>query len=220
MAEKQPHLNGAYYGPAIPPPNNYHHHGRRSGCCGCCLFNFLFKLIITVIVIIGIAILVLWLVFRPNKLKFHVTDATLTQFNFTTNNKLQYNLALNITVRNPNKRIGIYYDRIDATAFYEDNRFGYAPLTPFYQGHKNTSFLEPVFQGSQLLLLDSEELTQYKQENASSVYSIDVKLYMRIRFKLGRLKTRKFKPEIECDLKVPLKSSGRIFQTTKCDVDF
>nr|BAG15858.1 harpin-induced protein [Bruguiera gymnorhiza] len=197
MAEKQPHLNGAYYGPAIPPPKNYHRPGGRSGSgCGCCLLSFLFKLIITAVVIIGIAILVIWLVLRPNKIKFHVTDATLTQFNITANNTLQYNLALNLTVRNPNKRIGIYYDKIDAAAFYEGNRFGHALLTPFYQGHKNTSVLSHVLQGQHLLLLGTDELTQFNQEKTAGLYSIDVKLYMRIRLKVGRFKVEKSSPRL------------------------
>ncbi|GKV50596.1 hypothetical protein SLEP1_g57299 [Rubroshorea leprosula] len=116
MAEKHSHLNGAYYGPAIPPARSYHRHGHGSGCGCCCLLSFLIKLIVTAVVILGLAALIFWLIFRPNIVKFHVTDASLTQFNLTSDNNLHYNLALNITVRNPNKKIGIYYDRIEANA--------------------------------------------------------------------------------------------------------
>ncbi|KAJ9181309.1 hypothetical protein P3X46_009449 [Hevea brasiliensis] len=223
MAEKQPQLNGAYYGPAIPPSNTYHRPGRSSGCgCGCCLLSCLLKIIITIVVVVGLAVLIFWLIVRPNKVKFHVTDATLSEFNFATNNTLYYNLSLNISVRNPNKKIGIYYDSIDARAFYGDQRFGNDSLTPFYQGHKNTSILTPAFQGQEVMPL-GEGLTQFKQETTTGVYSIDVKLYLRIRFKVGKIKTGKFKPKIECDLKVPLSANGTVttpIETTKCDLDY
>ncbi|XP_059646591.1 NDR1/HIN1-like protein 10 [Cornus florida] len=228
---KQPHLNGAYYGPSIPPPRKaYHRPGRGSGCnpCTClcsCIFNLIFQIVFTVLVAVGIALLVFWLIFRPNKVKFHVTDATLTDFNFSTStNTLYYNLALNMTIRNPNKRIGIYYDRIEARAYYEDQRFDAVTMTPFYQGHKMTNTLSPVFQGQNMVMLGSSEVSKYNSDKSDGIYNIDVKLYLRIRFKLGAIKTPKFKPKIECDLKVPLHSNGTIlsgtFETTKCDIDW
>ncbi|KAF8403363.1 hypothetical protein HHK36_011465 [Tetracentron sinense] len=225
MAEaSQPHLNGAYYGPSIPPKQSYHSHGRRSGCgCGCCLISFLFKIIVSVIVMVGIAVLIFWLIVRPNKVKFHVVNASLTEFNLTTNNTLQYNLALNMTVRNPNKKIGIYYDRIEARAYYDDEKFATRSLTPFYQGHKKTDLLNPVFIGESPILLGTSELADFNNEKSAGVFEVDVKLYLRIRFKVGSFKTGRFKPKIKCDLKLPLvanRNSAGGFDTTKCDFDF
>ncbi|GLT47705.1 hypothetical protein SLA2020_213760 [Shorea laevis] len=224
MAEKHSQLNGAYYGPAAPPARSYHRHGHGAGCGRCCLLSFLVKLIVTAVIILGLAALIFWLIFRPNIVKFHVTDASLTQFNLSSDNNLHYKLAANITVRNPNKKIGIYYDRIEANAYYEDQRFATQQLTPFYQGHKNTSYLNPSFQGQKLVLLGADGVSEYNQEKNSGVYSIDVKLNLRVRFKVGKLKTWRFKPKIECDLKVPLSSSdGGLAggaETTKCKIDF
>ncbi|XVE75875.1 hypothetical protein DITRI_Ditri12bG0126800 [Diplodiscus trichospermus] len=222
MATKEAHLNGAYYGPSVPPATrNYHRPGRGSGCgCGCCLLKLLFNIIITAVVIIGLAVLIFWLIFRPNRVKFHVTDVSLTEFNLT-NNTLHYNLAVNMTVRNPNKRIGIYYDRIEARAYYEDQRFDMQTLTPFYQGHKNTSFLNPVFSGQHLVTFGGDQTnSEFNEDRTSGIYDIDVKLYLRIRFKVGKIKTGRFKPKISCDLKVPLNATSGAFKTTKCDLDF
>lgn len=230
MADKQAPLNGAYYGPSIPPPQrSYYRPGRSSGCCCCgCLFNCLFglicKLIVTAVVIVGLACLIFWLIFRPSKVKFHVADASLTQFNLTANNTLHYNLAVNITVRNPNKKIGIYYDRIEARALFEDARFGSQFLTNFYQGHKNTTVLHALFEGQQLVVLDSDEVSKFNAQKTSGLFDIDVKLYLRIRFKLGPFKTGRFKPKVKCDVKLPLASDGTLlsgdFETKKCGVDY
>lgn len=227
MAEKHPQLNGAYYGPSVPPPKSYHRPGRGGGCdCCCgCIFSLICRLVITVIVVVGIAALVFWLIVRPNKVKFHVTDASLTEFNYT-NDTLHYHLALNITIRNPNRRLGIYYDNIEARALYQDARFDSENLTPFYMGHKTTHVVSTEFKGQNLISLGADQTSEYNKEKSSGVYDIDVKLYLRIRFKLGVFKTGKFKPKINCDLKVPLTANGTSsaaadqFQITACDLDY
>ncbi|XP_022942607.1 NDR1/HIN1-like protein 10 [Cucurbita moschata] len=222
MADKQPQLNGAFYGPSVPPPTKtYHRHGHGRGCA-CCLLSTIIKLIIGIVVVVGIAVLILWLVFRPNKLRFDVTSAQLTQFNFT-GNQLHYNLALNLTIRNPNKRIGVYYDAIEASPFYKDQRLNTQWLPPFYQGHKTTTVVAPQFNGQQLVLLGAQELTEFNAEKLAGVFNIDVKFRPRLRLKLGAVRIGKLKPKVNCELKVPLESSATsftFFQTTRCDFDF
>lgn len=74
------------------------------------------------------------------------------------------------------------------------------------------------------MIPDTKVLSKYNEQKSSGVYDIDVKLYLRVRFKFGLIKTGKFKPRIKCGLKVPLtqngSSSGGTFETTKCDVDY
>ncbi|KAI5679632.1 hypothetical protein M9H77_00859 [Catharanthus roseus] len=237
MAEpRQPQLNGAYYGPSIPPPKNsksYHRPGRGSSCnplgccCGClcnCLWGCICQILISIIVAVAIIGVILFLIFRPNKVKFYATDAELTQFEFSTaNNTLYYNLAVNMTIRNPNRRIGIYYDSIEARALYEGQRFHSVMLDPFYQGRKNTSELHPVFSGQHIVPLGSKEISNYNNDRSSNLYNIEVKLYLRIRLKLGWVKSPRIKPKIECDLQIPLDSNGRssgTFQTKRCGLDW
>ncbi|KAI9121949.1 hypothetical protein K1719_007039 [Acacia pycnantha] len=232
MADKNPQLNGAYYGPSIPPPPKSYHRPGRGGsglcccfdcCCGC-IFSLIFKLLCTIIVIVGIAVLVFWLLVRPSKVKFHVTDASLTEFNYTNDGTLHYNLALNMTIRNPNRRLGIYYDNVEARALYEDARFASNEISPFYMGHKTTHYLSTEFNGQNLISLGADQTSEYNKQKSSGVYDIDVKLYLRIRFKLGVFKTGKFKPKIHCDLKVPLTANGNsssgTFETTECEFDY
>lgn len=237
MAEpKQPQLNGAYYGPSIPPPSksrSYHRPSRGSSCnplsccCGCifdCVWCCFCQILIGLIVTLGIIALILWLVFRPNKVKFYADDAELTQFEFSTsNNTLYYNLALNMTIRNPNKRLGIYYDSIEARAFYQGKRFSSVYLERFYQGKKNTTNLHTAFRGEQLLPLQSSEISKYNDQSTSGTFDIEVKLYIRGRLKFGWVKSPRIKPKIECDLKIPLESNGRssgTFESKRCGLDW
>ncbi|VVB02272.1 unnamed protein product [Arabis nemorensis] len=226
MAE-QP-LNGAFYGPSVPPPAPKGYYNRRghSRGCGCCLLSFFLKVIIALIVILGLAALIFWLIVRPQTIKFHVTEASLTRFEHTSpDNILRYNLALTVPVRNPNKRIGVYYDRIEAHAYYDGKRFSSTTLTPFYQGHKNTTVLRPTFQGQNLVIFDAGESRTYNAERIAGVYDIEIKFRLRVRFKLGDLKSRRIRPKVNCDdLRLSLSTlNGNTTSSTifplKCDFD-
>ncbi|KAI4364044.1 hypothetical protein MLD38_020187 [Melastoma candidum] len=230
-------LNGAYYGPSIPPKDSSRSTFRRPGrggggpgscicccfeCLGCCVFQLILQVILTVLFVLGLIAFLFWLIFRPNLVKFHVTSAELARFNVSSNNVLDYDLNLNVTVRNPNRRIGIYYDSIEVRTFYEGQRFDSQYLPPFYQGHKNTTYISGAFQGQQALVLDGGALKAYETDRADGVYGIDANVYLRVRFKLWWFKTLKFKPRVKCGLKVPLSTAAgaAAFETTKCDIGY
>ncbi|KAL6273477.1 hypothetical protein ACE6H2_024169 [Prunus campanulata] len=169
-----------------------------------------------------LALFIFWLIFLPKEPEFTVSNASLTQFNFN-NNTLYYNLALNITIQNPNKRVGIYYRHIQVIANYRKERFSMVNLTspPFYQGHKNTTFLHDVIvEGQQLVEFGEHELSQFNSETAAGVYNIDVKLALWVRARYGKFKTADYgSSNIDCKLKVPLSFSetpATGFNTTKC----
>ncbi|KAM7521219.1 hypothetical protein LguiB_020181 [Lonicera macranthoides] len=61
--------------------------------------------------------------------------------------------SANLSIRNPNKRIIIYFDRIDARGYYRGQRFDSVELEWFYQEHKKTNKLIVKFQGQNLVML-------------------------------------------------------------------
>ncbi|XP_045794370.1 NDR1/HIN1-like protein 10 [Trifolium pratense] len=157
---KQPQLNGAYYGPAIPPPttqpryspNSYCHHRDRS-CCSH-LFGIFWKLLIALIVLFGLVILIFYLIVQPRVFKFYVTEAKLTQFDYI-NNTLHYNMVLNFTVHNSNKKHGIYYDKVETRAFYQGSRFANVDvithMNSFCQYKRSSDPMSGVFSGQRLM---------------------------------------------------------------------
>ncbi|KAJ8466263.1 hypothetical protein OPV22_028815 [Ensete ventricosum] len=222
MAEsKQSYLNGAYYGPPVPPRDTYRSVGRSSSCCccgPCCLLCNLVKFIVSIVIALGIVVLVLWLIFRPNDIKVHVDNASLTQFNYTTGTgSLSYNLSLAMSIRNPNKRISIYYDYLEAQASYDGFRFGYAPLLAFYQGRKSTAALDPAFQGAQVVTEDGVAET-YARETGEGFYYVDVRVYAKLRLKVWVFKIRYNRPRIDCSLKLPAPGTAGSFEKTRCHV--
>jgi hypothetical protein len=225
---KQPQLNGAYYGPAIPPPAQPRYSHRRSRSCCSCLFGFIWKLLVTIIVLAGLAVLIFYLIVQPRSFKFYVTEANLTKFDYT-NNTLHYNMVLNFTARNPNKKLGVYYDDVKAQAFYEGSRFAIVDVitfkNSFRQDKKRSDPMSGVFTGQQLLMLNNDQVSEFNKDKSVGVYDIRVKLYFRIRFKLGDSISHNYKPKVKCDLNIPLNSSNAtvIFNRVvpnKCRVEF
>ncbi|XP_020208619.1 NDR1/HIN1-like protein 10 [Cajanus cajan] len=226
MADKQPQLNGAYYGPAIPtsePPRHHSdHRGRR--CC-CCLFSFFWKLLLAIIIILVLVFLVFWAVVQPRGFRVHVTDARLTQFNYTdSDSNLRYNLVLNFTARNPNKRLDIYYDRVEGHVSYDGVRFGSADVVTwrnaFRQRAKSTDRVGGVFAGQHVMVLERDHVRDLEEDERKGVFDIDVRLYFTVRFRLGDTIGGDTKAKAKCELEVPLTSRGTVFEPTKCDVDF
>ncbi|KAJ4979163.1 hypothetical protein NE237_009943 [Protea cynaroides] len=176
--------NGAYYGhPIHPQPQPVHHRHPLYN-----LFLTIIKVMFAIVILLGTASFIFRLLVRPPEVKFYVVTADLTQFELTNGSTLNYNLSLNMTVRNPNKKIGIYYDTLYATASYNYERFSWDFLQPFYQ------------------------------EKKAGFFYIDVKVYAGMIFKIGSVKTRRHWPDIECYLRVPLTSNGTIageFESTR-----
>uniref|UniRef100_A0A0A0LEQ7 Late embryogenesis abundant protein LEA-2 subgroup domain-containing protein n=2 Tax=Cucumis sativus TaxID=3659 RepID=A0A0A0LEQ7_CUCSA len=187
------------------------------------IWCLLISVIIAFAISFGGSLLILWLIFITNKIKFDVTDAILTQFNFTNNDtQLHYNLGVFFTIRNPNKQIGIYYDTIEATAMYKGQNFDTRLLTPFYQGSRTTSLLKGRFQGQRVVVIPNNTVSELKSEKLSGVYSIEVKFRLSWRLKLGLYKFIRVRPKVGCGFQVPLTSSGTSsFQNAiGCDVDY
>ncbi|KAL5545743.1 hypothetical protein UlMin_005430 [Ulmus minor] len=151
-------------------------------------------------------------------MKFTLTGANSTNFN--------YNLDLNLTIRNPNRIMGFYYESFSSWLYYAKSVDGDWSSGDFYQGKKNTTVRRLSFKGNQTLSLgfDDAIISQFNREKSSGVFSFDVKMEYWVRVKLRKIKIGIFIPRINCGLKVPLSDSKRnsttTFKATKCDVVF
>ncbi|CAL5207457.1 unnamed protein product [Lathyrus oleraceus] len=209
------------------------HHNRSRRCC-CCLFSIIWKLIIAIIFIVGLIFLVLFLILQPRSFKFSVKEAKLTQFNYTPNtNTLHYNLVLNFTAHNPNKKLNIYYDAVEGHVSYHGTRFASTNITSwlnsfsiysFRQYTKSTNPMNGVFSGQRVVFFDHDQVSDYERDVKEKVFHIDVKLYFRMRFRLGDFIFPDIKGNMKCGLDVPFASNGtklvNAFEPTTCEVNF
>ncbi|GMN39543.1 hypothetical protein TIFTF001_008770 [Ficus carica] len=199
--------------------------GRRVG--------LILKIVAAVIAVVVLGNLIFWGIINPRKMKFYVTDATLTEFYLTDDNDLHYNLRLNLTVRNPNKRIGFQYDAVEGGASYGGEKFDSGNLLSFYQPPKTTTVVDAWFSGVKRLSLGFDEVKEFSEQKSSGVYPVDVKIRVYSSIKLGKIHVGEFKVKVKCGLKIPLTAStssdgeyslgittGAGFRATQCHVDF
>ncbi|KAG8066786.1 hypothetical protein GUJ93_ZPchr0004g39627 [Zizania palustris] len=189
-------------------------------CLACGLFSCLCSILISLIVTVGVLALILYLIFRPHMIAATVDSAALTQFSLSPNSLLAYNLNVTMTARNPNKRVGLYYDNVESLALFEGQRFGYAPLDSFYQSTEATTKLTPGFSGQQLIQGDVAAADLRSQQTGGK-FNIDVNLNAKLRVKVWAFKVPGPKAKVSCPLSLPAPGSNSAqFQPTDCKVWF
>ncbi|KAG2409737.1 NDR1/HIN1-like protein [Vigna angularis] len=180
MADKQPQLNSAYYGPTIPPAEALRPR-RHINCC-CCLFSICWKILLALIIFLVIVFIIFYAMLQPHAFKLHVSVATLTQFNYTSSdNTLCYNLVLNFTARNPNKKLDFYYESVESHISYNDVTFASTELLTlrdsFRQRRQSTNLLNGVYRGNYKTVLDQDQVKTLEEDEKKRVFHFSVRLH-------------------------------------------
>ncbi|RLN22511.1 protein YLS9-like [Panicum miliaceum] len=231
--QPQPTLNAGYYGPPIPPPQPAYYPPppapHRGGGGPRCLLCFLFKVVALAVIALGAATLVLWLIYRPDAPKAYADSAALSRFDLGAGaggDLLQYNLTVAIRLRNPN-RFGIRYEYAEAQALYDDERFGFDPLQPFYLGGKSDARVTAAFSGSAAVGGDDDVRRTYRRENGEGFYYVKVRVYSDLSFRVRVFRVHYYKSKITCVLRLPAPAAGGNANATamttlgtRCDVNF
>lgn len=175
---------------------------------------------LTLLLIAGVIVFITWLSLRPHRPRFHVRDFSipaLTQPNGFENAQVIFN----VTDRNPNQHIGIYYDAMQVTLYYQDQGIGGASLLfPFYQGSKNTTVLYGVLSGA-TLTVNNGRWTEFQKDKAQGVVVFRLQFTSTIRFKLTTWGSKRHKMHANCDVGVgPDGSILAIYRDKRCPVYF
>ncbi|KAL3735733.1 hypothetical protein ACJRO7_024801 [Eucalyptus globulus] len=217
-----PRDNGYYPPPpvqrTIPVVHSRPPKRRRSCCCKCFCwtFSFLALLILAIAITAGI----LFLAFRPKLPKYSVDALQITQFAPANNGSLSASFNVNITARNPNKKIGIYYEggsRI--SVLYDGEQLCQGALPKFYQGHRNTTVLVVPLSGQTQNATGLLSQLQAEQQATGSI-PLNLRVRQPVRVKLGKLKLFKVKFSVRCQLKVNNLSEDSSIRITSSSCKF
>lgn len=190
------------------------------------LIRLIAFVLLTLIVLVGLTVLIIWLTIKPKKLVYSIDDASIHNYNLTNDHHLYATYNFILRAYNPNKKASIYYDKIDIKVMYDDETLGAGTIDPFYQPRRNTTFLKPNL-ASHDLTLPGEIIKDLKVDRSSGQLELGVKLKARIRFKVGAWKSRHYRLKVSCaPVMVRFYSSSKGFQKTitgfqrtMCDVD-
>ncbi|CAL5098189.1 unnamed protein product [Urochloa decumbens] len=147
----------------------------------------LLALLLGLALIVAIIALIVYLVLRPTHPRFFLQDASLRQLDLSngSSNLLSTTLQVTVASRNPNDRVGVYYDRLDVYASYKYQQITVAAsLPPVYQGHGDVDVWSPVLAGPSVPF--APYLADALQQDCQAGYLIlQVKIDGRVRWKVG-----------------------------------
>ena len=162
----------------------------RARACGACFLVFLF--------IILLIILLVWAILQPTKPKFILQDATVYAFNVSSPNLLTSSFQVTLTSRNPNDKVGVYYDKLDVYAVYRNQQITLrTQIPPTYQGHKDINVWSPFISGSSVPVspYNAESLSQ---DQSSGAVMLLIKADGRVRWKVGSFISGRYHLYVRC----------------------
>ncbi|KAK8579857.1 hypothetical protein V6N13_143021 [Hibiscus sabdariffa] len=191
---------------------------RRRSCC-CRYLCWTLSILLLLIVVIGIIVAILFLVFRPKLPNYTIDGLEVTQINLSSNSSLSASFHVNITARNPNKRIGIYYGDSHITVWYTETQLCQGSIPKFYQGHRNMTVLVLPMLGQ---IQNGTGLLAALQQQQQQTGNIPLLLRTRqpVRIKLGSLKLPEMKLSVRCRLLVDALSPNNSIRISSSSCSF
>lgn len=122
-----------------------------------------------------------------------------------------------ITANNPNKKIGIYYEKGGhLRVWYAGTELCSGSIPKFYQGHQNITKLDVSLTGQ--TQYGSSLMAALQEQQQTGRIPLDLKVKAPVSVKLGRLKLRKVRIYGDCIVVVDSLSTNNLvsIKTSKC----
>ena len=175
------------------------------------------------LLLIGVIILILWLAYHPTKPHFTVASAAIYGLNTTSPPLMAITMQFTILIRNPNRRVSIYFDRLNAFVSYRDQPITpHVMLPPLYLEKHSTVAVSPVLGGSPVPV-SPEVSSGLVQDEGYGVVAIKLAFLGRLKWKAGDIRSAHYGIYVKCDMLVGLKKGfvGQVplLGNPVCEVD-
>uniref|UniRef100_A0A5B7A825 Putative NDR1/HIN1-like protein n=1 Tax=Davidia involucrata TaxID=16924 RepID=A0A5B7A825_DAVIN len=148
-------------------------------------------------------ILIIWLNLHPTKPEFSLKEADIYQLNLSGPHLLNSSIQLTLLSKNPNKKVGIYYDKLQVYASYKGQQITVdTPLPPFYQGHEDSNVLTASLVGAGLPVAPSFGYEVGSDQTVGKLV-LSLKVNGRIRWKVGTWVSGRYRININCIAVMP-----------------
>uniref|UniRef100_A0ACD5UL17 Uncharacterized protein n=1 Tax=Avena sativa TaxID=4498 RepID=A0ACD5UL17_AVESA len=182
-------------------PRNYRlpMYNRQSPAIRC--LNFICAFILTLVLVAGIILFVLWLSLRPHRPKFTLTDFSIPSLNRQSG---AANLPVKFTVNehNPNQKIGIHFDYVYGSLYHDDELIASGRFAdPFFQLPKGDTPVEGELIASGPTPTD-QAWPRFAAEVGAGSVPLRLVLNSTVLFQVKLWDTREHHMKVDCELKV------------------
>ncbi|XP_042038002.1 NDR1/HIN1-like protein 26 [Salvia splendens] len=164
-------------------------------------------IVLGLLFLIGIISFILWLSLRPHRPRFFIEAFS------AASSAVSYN----VTARNSNQNIGVYYDSVEVAVFYQDDQRlgGGTVLEAFYQEPKSTRAIAGAATAT------GQQWDQIAADRARGEVVFRVEVTSVIRFKISSWDSKRHRMHANCPVRVgPDGSLLPINVHTRCPVYF
>ncbi|KAF5473488.1 hypothetical protein F2P56_010096 [Juglans regia] len=173
------------------------------------IFRRIFAGILIFMFVVLVTVLIVWAILQPRKPRFVLQDATVYAFNVSSPpNSLTSTFQVTLYSRNPNDKIGIYYDKLDVYATYRNQQITLRSQIPStYQGHKDVNIWSPFIYGNSVPVAPYNALA-LSQDKAIGAVMIMIKIDGRVRWKVGTFISGRYHLYVRCPASINFGSAG------------
>ncbi|XP_058106667.1 NDR1/HIN1-like protein 26 [Magnolia sinica] len=162
------------------------------------LYKRLFYAISTFLISILSILFLTWLILRPSKPHFFLQQTNVYQLNLSGPHLINSSIEATLLSKNPNKKVGVLYDQIQAYASYKGQQITlHSSIPPFYQPHEVTNTLSALLMGSWVPVAPSFGY-EVDRDQVSGKLSLDLKLNGRLRWKVGSWVSGHYRFNVDC----------------------
>ncbi|GFP90574.1 protein yls9, partial [Phtheirospermum japonicum] len=165
---------------------------------------------IGLIVVFAAIIFIVWLVLRPQVPQFRVDSFSLSNFTISNDSLISFAADVRLTARNPNKKLTLSYDSIDAVVYYRSWSLARTVMQPFSLDTKSQTPLNASFAsvGNFIEHFAVDGINRERGSNGNVGFNL--RMLSRVRFKARAWRTRNSFLKVFCgDLIVGIPSNGR-----------
>ncbi|CAG7892045.1 unnamed protein product [Brassica rapa] len=206
----------------IPPPENarrYEYLSRRkpnrSACRRCCCYSLAALLVLATLAAVLVGIF--FLVFRPHKPTFSVSEVSVAGINLTSSTSLISPLIkIKVRSENVNEKLGLIYGGGSAAEiFYDGAKLGDGEFTAFDQPPENVTLTVTTLRGSRIQLTSST-LEDLKESEKKGKVPFDLRVKAPFKFKVSAVTMWTMAVTVDCKLTVDKLTSSATVLTENC----
>ena len=159
----------------------------------------IFCSVLAFIFLVLFVIFLIYVILRPSKPHFVLQDVTVLALNTSSApGFLTTNVQVTVFSRNPNGRIGVYYENLDIFATYRSQQITLPALLPTtYQGHKDVIVWSPFLYGNSVPLAPYL-CDMLNQDLMTGMVLLNVKIDGRVKWKVGTWISGSYHIHVNC----------------------